>query len=222
MIVMKHASIIASTLVLAVLLISCKKEKVTGSGQIINEPRTAANFYGVSAFGSSEVYITYGANYAISVSGYENIVPHLKTYVEDGILIVKYDDNVNISNDNSEVHITMPTLVSVSGQGNNDIKVTGNFIGMENLSATTRGSGSISIENGSANNLVFNISGSGDIKSFGLSTQNATVNINGSGDAELSVAKKLKASISGSGNVYYKGDPTIDASISGSGKVIKN
>lgn len=220
--VMKYFRLFAQSVLFSVLFISCKKEKITGSGEIISEPRTVANFYSVSAYGSSEVDITYGTNFAVTVSGYENIVPNLKTYVEDGTMIIKYGDNVNISNDNSEVHITMPSLVSVSGHGNNDIKVSGNFIGMENLTASSWGSGSISIENGSANNLALNISGSGDIKSFGLSAQNATVKINGSGDAEISVSKKLKATISGSGNIYYKGDPIIDASVSGSGKVIKN
>lgn len=220
--IMKHIRFIVASILLSVLFLSCKKEKITGSGNIITEPRNVSNFYSVSAFGSSEVYITYGTQFSVSVNGYENIVPELKTYVEDGTLIIKYDNNVNITNDNSKVYVTMPSLVGVSGNGDNDIKVSGNFIGMENLSATTSGSGDIKIESGQADNLVLKISGSGDISAFGLSSKNATVNINGSGDAEVSVSQKLKANISGSGNIYYKGNPTIDASISGSGKVIKN
>ncbi len=219
---MRHFKLLATSIFLLTIFISCKKEKIIGTGEVISEPRIVANFYSVSAFGSTEVYITYGTAFSVSVSGYENIVPHLKTYVENGTLIIKYDNNTNISNDNSEVHVTMPSLVSVSGQGDNDIKVSGNFIGTETLTATTRGSGDISIADGNTNNLMLNISGSGDIKSFGLSTKNATVKINGSGDAELSVSSSLKATISGSGNVYYKGDPVIDASVSGSGNVIKN
>lgn len=218
---MKYLKPINVILFLSVMLVSCNKEKVAGSGEIISETRNVANFYSVSAYGSTEVYINYGPQYAVTVKGYENIVPRLKTIVENGTLIVKYENGVNISNDNSEIYITMPTLQSVSSHGSNEFKVTGNFIGMETFTASTYGSGDITIEGGGAKNVLFKISGSGDIEAFGFSTENAIVQINGSGDAALSVTQNLKATISGSGNVYYKGSPAIDASVSGSGKVIK-
>lgn len=217
---MKYVKPIAVSLFLIVTFISCNKEKISGSGEIVSESRNVANFYSVSAYGSSKVYITYGPQYAVTVGGYENIVPRLKTVVEDGTLVIKYDNDVNISNDNSEVHITMPTLQSVSSHGSNEIKVTGSFIGMESFTASTFGSGDINIEGGNSKNLLFKISGSGDITAFGLLTENAVVQISGSGDAGVFVSKNLKATISGSGNVYYKGNPVIDASVSGSGKVI--
>lgn len=211
----------AFTLFCSLVLISCNKEKIVGSGNIITDPRTVTDFYGVSVFGSSNVFISYANNYSVSVKGYENIVPKLRTYVENGILVVKFADDVNITNDNSEVYITMPSLISVSDQGSSDIKVSGSFIGMENLSVSTSGSGDIEFDNGSVQNIVLKISGSGDISAYGMLSKNATININGSGDAQVSASDKLKATISGSGNVYYKGNPTIESSVSGSGQVIK-
>ncbi|MBN9350163.1 MAG: DUF2807 domain-containing protein [Chitinophagaceae bacterium] len=203
------------------LFFSCSKEKIAGSGNVISETRNAQNFYSVSASGSANVIITYGNAYSVSVKGFENILPKLQTYVENGVLIIKYTDNTSISNDNSEVDITMPSLVGVSNQGASQISITGNFIGMDNLTVSNSGPGNIVFSNGSTTNLALNLSGSGDVLLFGLSSQNAIVKNSGGGNAEVSVSKSLKVTISGSGNVFYKGNPAVDSSGTGTGQVIQ-
>lgn len=221
---MKHFRTIMpiTGILFSLLLLSCNKEKVSGSGAVGTETRSVSGFYSVSSFGSTEVFISKGNEFSVSVKGFENLVPHLKTFVQNGTLIIRFDNNVNVTNDNTEVYITMPSLTSVSGQGSGDIKVSGQFIGMDNFSATTSGSGDVEIENGNTTNFNAKISGSGDIESFGFQSQNTTISINGSGDAEVSVSKSLKATLSGSGNVYYKGNPEIiEPAISGSGQIIK-
>lgn len=199
--------------------ISCKKEKVSGGGPIITETRNVENFYNVSVSGSTNVFITYGAAFEVKVKAFENIIPMLETNVQNGTLLIGL--KTNVSNDNSEVYITMPSLLSVTTNGSGNIDTKGNFLGMDYFSATTSGSGIITIEKGSAKNYKVSIVGSGDVKSFGLITDQATVSISSSGNAELSVAQKLKATLSGSGNVYYNGSPVVEATTTGSGKVIK-
>lgn len=200
-------------------LISCKKERVNGGGAIITEPRNVENFYNVSVSGTTNVYITYGDTYDVKVKAYENIISVLETKVQNGTLLVGFNKNVN--NDNSEVYITMPALSSVSTSGSGNIETKGSFLGMDYFSATTSGSGMISIEKGTAKNYKISIAGSGNVKSFGFVTDQATVSVSGSGNAELSVAQKLNATLKGSGNVYYKGNPVVDATTTGSGQVIK-
>lgn len=205
-----------------VTLSSCKKEKITGNGSIVTEQRNVADFYNVSVSGSSKVYITQGNNFEVKIKAYENILPHLETKVLNGTLLIGAKNNANISNDNSEVYIIMPSLNSVSVSGSASINSTGNFIGSGNFKASISGSGDITLGGGTANNFQINISGSGHVKSFGFVTQQATVNIEGSGNAEITVLQNLNATINGSGNVYYKGNPpTVDSKISGGGQVIK-
>lgn len=200
---------------------SCKKDKTEGGGQIISETRNASGFYNVSAFGSSSVIINYGTDFSITVKGYENLVPRLETKVQNGTLFIQYEKGSNISNDNIEVTITMPSLISVSVNGNNEMKVAGNFVGMEYFTALLFGSGNISIDGGTANNFKVIQSGSGNLHAFGFSVDHANVNQNGSGNIEINVSKTLSATIAGSGNLYYKGNPQITSNISGSGNIIK-
>ena len=202
-----------------VLIFSCKKDKIEGGGTVITETRNVENFYNVSVSSATNVFITYGVAFDVKVKAYQNIISTLETKVQNGTLMIAFKNNVR--NDNSEVYITMPALLSVSTNGSGNIDTKGNFLGMEYFSASTSGTGMISIEKGSAKNYKVSISGSGDVKSFGFLTEQATITASGSGDAELLVTKNLKATLKGTGNVYYKGNPVVDATTSGSGKVIK-
>jgi hypothetical protein len=209
-------------LLASILFVSCKKEKISGSGTISTESRSVENFYNVSVSGSSKVYIIPGSSFDVKVKAYENILPFIATSIQNGSLLIGYKNNANITNDNSEIYISMPSLTGVSISGDGQIEVTGNFLNNDNFTATVSGSGTISITNGTATNYQAKISGSGAIKSFGFAVQNAIVSIDGSGNAEVNVAKSLKATINGSGNIYYKGNGVlVDSSLSGSGQVIK-
>lgn len=201
---------------------SCKKERISGSGTVSTESRNVANFYNVSVNGSSKVYIVPGNSFDVKVKAYENILPFIETKIQNGSLWIGYINNANITNDNSEVYISMPLLNGVSVSGDANIDVTGNFLNSDNFTASVSGSGNIAIANGAATNYQIKISGSGNVKSFGFTAQNAIVSIDGSGNAELSVVLSLKATINGSGNVYYKGNGVaVDSKLSGSGQVIK-
>lgn len=204
------------------IMASCKKEKIKGTGEIITEPRSVADFYNVSLSGSSDVFITQGNDFEVKVKGYENIVPELETKVQDGTLLIAFKPNTNVSNDNSEVHITMPNLNSVALSGSGNINAAGSFSGSGNFKATIDGSGNIVLESGDANNYRVDISGSGSVKSFGMISKQAAITIAGSGNVELTVTENLNSTINGSGNVYYKGNPPgVYSKITGSGQVIK-
>lgn len=205
----------------SVLFFSCGKAKITGEGNVVTETRIAEDFYNVIVNGSTQVFITQGAAFEVKVKAYENIIHSLETKVQNGALLIGFKDNKNVSNDNSEVYITMPALNSVSTNGSGNITTKGSFLGMDYFTASLTGSGLINIERGIAKNYKISISGSGDVKSFGLETEQATISIAGSGDAELTVSKTLNATLTGSGNAYYKGNAVVNANTTGSGKVIK-
>lgn len=207
---------------LMVVAASCTKEGVWGNGTVKTEEREASGFTKISVEGSTNIHITEGDNFKVDVKAYANILPFLKTRVENGILRVKFEDNRNVRNDNSEVFITMPVLKGLSASGSGNIDVSGSFENVEEFDASISGSSDIKIENALVEKLKVSISGSGDFKSFGLIAEEADISISGSGDTELTVHDKLKAKIRGSGNIYYKGSPNnIEDNIAGSGRLIK-
>lgn len=207
---------------MALVFTSCEKDNITGRGSVKTETRELNAFTKVSVEGSTGIHITKGNDFEVSVKAYNNLLPYLITRVENGTLVVKYENTANVRGDNSEVFITMPVLNGLSTKGSGNIDVKGTFEHTPVFSAGISGSADISIENALAEKFQLSISGSGDFKSFGLSVTEADVSISGSGDVELTVNEKLKAKISGSGNIYYKGNPTaIEDNISGSGKLIK-
>lgn len=215
---MKIMAFVASV---TIVFSSCDKEGIWGNGSIKTEERTLNAFTKVSVEGSTQVHIIRGEDFDVAVKAYANILPHLKTKVDNGILTIKFENSVNVKNDNSEVFITMPVLNGLHTSGSGDIDVKGNFVATETFNAGISGSADISIENATSDKLKVSIAGSGDFKSFGFNAKEADIQISGSGNVELTVSEKLVAKIRGSGNIYYKNNPAIDADISGSGKLVK-
>lgn len=203
------------------LVTGCNKERIIGRGAVVSETRDIRNFYSVQISGNSNLRITSGNEFKVQVRGYENLLPMYETKVVNGILVMGFRNNVNVSNDNIEVYVTMPSLQSINSSGNSNVSVSGSFVGMDVLSIDKSGNGNISFENGVATNFKLTLSGNSHFKGFGLASENAIITLNGNGDAELTVSKKLNATINGNGNIYYKGNPEVNTQISGNGKVVK-
>jgi hypothetical protein len=201
---------------------SCKKEALTGEGAVKTEERSVNSFTKVSTQGSTAIHIVQGANFEVKAKGYANLLPYLKTTVENGVLLVRYENTRRVRNDNSEVFITMPALTGLSSSGSGDMHAAGEFSGNTSFDVNISGSAHITVEKGAAENFVLRSAGSGNFDSYGFTSQNADITISGSGEAKITVGKKLEVKINGSGRVYYKGDPAIvNNDISGSGKVIR-
>ena len=125
------------------------------------------------------------------------------------MLQIGFGNDLDVSNDNTEVYITLPALDYVQTNGIGDMTVTGEVSGSNHLKAIINGSANISIEKGSANEFEGEINGEGNILALGFQSKIATIKISGSGNTEISVSDKLDVIISGSGNVYYHGKPVV-------------
>jgi hypothetical protein len=205
---------------LTVLVFGCSKDKITGSGNVVSQERNVTGFTGVVVNGSTKAFIEMDTAFSVSVKGYENLLPYLETKLVNGALQVGFTDDVNISNDNTEVHIHLPALDHIETNGSGDMAVTGDVTGSDHLTAIINGSANITVEKGNADEFEGEINGDGDILALGFQSKQATIHISGSGNTEISVSDKLNVTISGSGNVYYHGTPVITTSITGSGQVI--
>ncbi|HRP55220.1 head GIN domain-containing protein [Agriterribacter sp.] len=219
--------------------ISCNyRETVRGNGNAITESRTVSSFRGVQLRGSMNVRLIKGADHAVTVEGEENILPYLETYVNDGKLIVKYRDGININTrEDLVVNVTVPELDEIEVTGSGDITGENKFLGDEKIKVEVTGSGDVNLEldapaveasitgsgdidlRGSTKHIKCSTTGSGEIDASGLKSENATVRTLGSGSIRVFASVKLDATINGSGDIAYKGGASVSSKIHGSGTV---
>lgn len=218
-------------------------ETITGNGNVKKETRPVSGYTGISVSGSMNVEIVYGNSNEITVEADENLLPYLETKVENGNLIIKSKDKVNLRTKSKMiVHASATKLANIklSGSGNingkgdfsNDEKTTFNLMGSGNISVgfnsfsetkvSIAGSGNVTLKGNHTNNIDASISGSGNIDCSDVRANDVFAIISGSGNIKVYAARTIDAKISGSGNIYYRGDaPKISIKTSGSGRVIK-
>ena len=212
--------------------------KVTGSGNVISENRTATDFSQISLEGSAEVNVTFGNVESVNISGEDNIISLIETNVVNHKLIIKTKPLMTYSATKPVViNITMKTLegLSLSGSGNIniskfegdafDVNLAGsgdiNFSGYsgESIDVDLPGSGTIVLA-GSASRIQISLGGSGNILANKLQAKSATVTLNGSGNIKVYCSESLNATLNGSGNIQYEGNPlTVNKKVNGSGNI---
>lgn len=210
---------------------------IKGEGDVVTQDLLINEFKSVKLRGSSEVFITQGSPFQVTVEGQQNIIDNIETDIQNDRWEIEFEDCMK-DYTTLKFYITMPNIqkleVSGSGKikGENDFDV--NEINLEvdgsgfvnvavidaaSVDARISGSGRIEVE-GVSDYLGSKVSGSGNLKAFDLDADICNIKISGSGDADVSANDELKVKITGSGDVYYKGTPTIDVSITGSGDLV--
>ncbi len=214
----------------------------TGTGEIIIEERTVANFRTIELLSSADVEIVKGDSFKIEVSDYENIIEYLSLKVVAGNLLVSTSPiSTILINSKARVMITMPdTLSSVTIAGSGDITLKSTFknleyfiitgsgsikatevLNLKKLNASILGSGNMEAL-GEVEKLTCLITGSGNMYFSSLKSVDAKCTISGSGNMSVFASQSMDALISGSGNIEcYGNPPTFKESTPGSGSVIK-
>jgi len=204
------------------LLFSACTKSIRGSGSTVTETRNIAAITSVQLEGSAEVEIMQGNVQSVTVSGYENLVPIFVTQVNNGNLILRFEDPYyNVRRNNIKVTIVIPDIQAVRSNGSGQISIS-NFLNKINFNASINGSGNITMNNSSFTKMVLDVNGSGNIKAYGCTAIDTEAEIHGSGNIEITCVNKISAHIYGSGNIDYWGNPVAtDVQISGSGRVRK-
>lgn len=212
-------------------------ERIQGSGKVIQENRDVRGFSAVHFAGSGDLSIRQGNEESLSIEADDNILPYIRSDVENGILMIGFRRGVSIST-SSPIRYTLTVKeldeLEVSGSGktrtgplrSQDFRahLSGSGeIRMDELDAATlradiSGSGNMEIP-GKISRQEIHISGSGRYYAADLESQSADVSVSGSGDCTLRVDQSLSAHISGSGSVEYYGNPSVTKRVSGSGRV---
>jgi len=211
---------------------------VRGKGAAQTEKRAVTGFHAVDLEIAGDVEVSIAAEFSVEVQVQENLLPLLKTEVEDGALRIYFSENVSYS-EGVKIRVSGPSFdgLSVGGSGmirmltpamaekmKMDVSGSGDIYleqaTLQSASCAIAGSGTIHL-GGTANSVKIDISGSGDIKAKDLTVNDLDVDIAGSGSVTANVVQHLKADISGSGDVFYGGQPVVEANVSGSGSVKK-
>lgn len=235
-----------SILLIAVLCIATSiqaQKKIKGNGNMTTITRTTSDYDGISCAGSFDYVLVAGKEGTIKIEGEENLLQYIITDVNDGKLVVKTENRINLqSSNNKTIKITIPfkdidnvslsgsgdlwnentissTNLNVSLSGSGDLKLN---IEASSVKATLAGSGDLTLK-GKTGDLDASVSGSGDFHGFDMMSNNTEVSVNGSGDADVVSNERLKARVAGSGDIRYKGSPkNEDTKVAGSGSIGRN
>ena len=205
-----------------------------------SETREVGPFDGVNIAGPYEVTLTSGKEGTISLSGDDEDLENIESYIKKGKLIIKKKNKSWLSDWTSgKVTIRIPieeissvilsgsgkiksqkTITSnrfktvISGSGDIDLEVEATSV-----EGTLTGSGDLHLS-GKTERVEFQITGSGDITAQDLKAQTGQAQIAGSGDIEMHATETLNGSITGSGDLLCYGSPERQVTkVTGSGDI---
>jgi hypothetical protein len=206
-------------------------------GDPVKESRDVTGFTKISLSISGDLHLKQGSKYEVVLKGDQESLDKIETDVSGKTLRIKTKQMHWGNIGKIDIYITTPDIEGISVSGSGDVMAE-TSIKSGNINLTISGSGTISIDNLSADNLDATITGSGNMKLAGdlngssdvtitgsgdfkgaqLKGKSSVVHITGSGSAKVYASEKLDTHITGSGDVYYAGRPLVNASSTGSGK----
>lgn len=234
---------ILGLLLMSLFFVSCRQvfgKKIRGNGKITTQTRNVSGFMSVNVSGAIDVYLSQDSSALVKVETDDNLVDHVETYEEGGILYIRIQKGYNPKpSDAIKVHVSAPVLRKISASGACDIFTSGRLTSSEsfaiNLSgasdaeldlkaprvtADLTGAGKLKLK-GETRDLELEGTGSSELECLEMMAENVTVDITGSGEADVFASVTLDVSVTGSGSVKYKGSPAVSQKISGAGSVKK-
>ena len=206
------------------------------SSNIISVERDHKDFRGVVFNEVGDIVLTQAPEYAVKLTGPDNVIELTESFVDGEILIIGGDNCYN-GDYGFKIEISAPEIQYIALAGVGRIQTTGTLesdviqvevFGIGDVEADfkvdtlyTTVSGTVNfVYGGEAYYHQINSTGDYDLDAYALETQNTSITFSGRGENYVTVHENLVVKIIGSGNVYYKGIPTIDSDISGSGQII--
>jgi hypothetical protein len=211
----------------------------TGSGNIITQKRQVGNFTGITASQSINVEVTMGAVTEVRVEADDNIMKHIVTDISGGVLKIKIEDMISLSNTHVKVLVIVPGLKSISASSSASVKVldvikyNGKIsfdasssadieaqVDAPEVSAEASSSGAVTLS-GRTKNFRAQASSSGHIKAAQLLSENTTASANSSGSIDVHASVTLNADASSGGDITYRGGAAVKKDESSGGSVEK-
>lgn len=223
------------------LIFGSANSSFTSSGNVITEQRNVEGFNGISFSGIGNLIIDQGDKESLKIEAEDNVLPRIKTKVDDKVLKIDYAWNwpwfsfrpqkpINFYitvRDINQINLSGLGLIKSSGLKSNQLKIGISGAGKTELSVDVQ---KLTLEiSGAGDSVIFGktdtqnveVSGAGKYDGKALESKEADIEISGAGNAIVRVSDKLNAEVSGGGNVSYIGNPQVSQKISGAGKINK-
>jgi hypothetical protein len=213
----KRPHILLAVIAAALLALPVPAAQIDGSGRPATQSRAVHDIYGIAVSVPAEVTVTQGHNEGLSITADDNLLAHIETVVENGVLRIRPRDQASLTAHTPiRVAVTArsPQLLAVSGSA----RIAARSLVLGRVEAKISGSGRIEVS-GATPDFTAHIAGAGEVDAARLAAQDGHVAISGSGRIRLSAQRNVSASISGSGDIGYYGDPKVEKSVAGSGRI---
>jgi hypothetical protein len=189
---------------------------LVGSGTLASQTRDVPAFAAVELTGATNVTVGVGGATSVVVSGDDNLLSHVTTEVEDGMLAIGTEGSFQTTAPLS-VTVSTPSLDAVELTGSGEVVVTG--VEGPSFDATLSGSG-VLLATGMADRLDATLSGSGDLRLEELVASQASAVVSGTGRLDVHATESLDASVTGAGEIVYRGEPVhLTESVTGTGTI---
>ena len=177
-------------------------ERVVGSKDLVTRTYNVPQFTAINNTISADVvYHMTDGEPSMTVEAPDNFIDKLNFQVEDGVLMVRFDDDKRYTMGKITVNASSATLerVSILGAGDFDC----DDLACAGLDVDVNGAGDVTFDNVRCEGDVsVAIRGAGDIDLTGLSCKKVSVDIMGAGDVRLvGAAESASLSIKGAGDI---------------------
>lgn len=203
------------------------------------EKREVSLFNRIDFRGIGRLILSQGEKQFVTVTATDVVLPHVRTYVRDGVLIVSLrwwpGMLLRIAEMKTlEVQLIVEELagLKISGAGvvqsrekiqvkEMDIQLSGaGEISLElhgrRIDTRLTGAGSIVLW-GEAEEQEIHLTGAGSIQAENLVTRSARIHSSGAGECRVHATEALDAKLSGAGSIRYRGNPKIQSRMTGLG-----
>ncbi len=180
---------------------------ITGSGNVVTEPRTVSGFTGVSVHGVARITIEQTSEETLTITAEGNVLPVLISEVRDGRLFLGPEENISF-----ELHEEIVYHLHVRHLGSIEINgvIYADAVGLdtESLDVDILGVSHLMVSGRAPLQDVF-ISGVGTYHAQALASERVTIDGDGVINATVQVSDSLTVRACGVGSIEYIGAPEV-------------
>ncbi|HOW24326.1 MAG TPA: DUF2807 domain-containing protein [Bacteroidales bacterium] len=193
-----------------------------GDGDPGRETRDLPAFDKIDAGGVAEIRLSQGTEQRTEVEADKNLLPYIKTSVEDETLVISTEKIRDFSK--LIIHVTLPGLTYIHASGASHVIGVTPFeipylmiegsgacevemeLSVQNLESELSGAAEVNLE-GTAGSHNSSISGAASLEAFDLETQTTTIDASGASEGEVTAIQELNIETSGAAEVKYSREP---------------
>ncbi len=183
---------------------------ITGSGNVVTEPRTVSGFAGVSLHGVARMMIEQTGEETLTITAEDNVLPVLLSEVRDGRLFLGPEENISFELHQEIVYqLTVKNLSSIEINGVIQAGAVG--IDTETLDVDIVGVSHLTASGRAPLQDVF-LSGVATYHAQALASEGVTIDGDGVINATVQVSDWLTVRACGVGSIKYIGSPRVTQS----------